>query len=215
MFFKNFLCQNNCKIIFILTILGVTVLFSGGYAIPPEIDPNGLFHLSDSCIFVDSQLNLEVIDADGGTINVTANIGNPVMTDFYVDGENVSHWQGHIAFDMTELCGGTYGGDLEITAIDDQAEADTAAFGPLSIVGTMAASMDENLYIWPGHEEWMPIYLDVAHCFCLGGFVFTIEYDPSVLSITDVMIGDDFIEHEDDFSFEYEHYGPGTIKVIH
>jgi hypothetical protein len=73
--------------------------------------------------------------------------------------------------------------------------------------------MDPALYIWPGESEWMPVYLDVcADCFCLGGFVFSIEYDASILTVTDVVRGAALMGGEY-WNVNYNVDGPGTIRV--
>jgi len=163
---------------------------------PPTIDPDSLFSLPGDCIYYDFQANFEVIDSDGDSLTVETNIGNLEIIDFYIADDGISHWLGSIEFDMNDFCGDVFEGELEITATDERDLSSISSFGPLAIVGKTAVSLAETIYVWPGFGEWMPVYLDAPDCFCLGGFNFTFSFDPSVLEVTDAMLGDALIAGE-------------------
>ncbi|MCD6161199.1 MAG: hypothetical protein J7K40_02155 [candidate division Zixibacteria bacterium] len=118
-------------------------------------------------------------------MTVETNIGNPLMTYFYIDTSGVSHWIGYIDFYMAEFCSDTFEGDLEIIAIDEEELSDTAVFGPLTIVGKIKFSAYQVYSLWPGAGTPLPFFLDAPECFCLGGFKFTFSGDsnPDICNI--------------------------------
>lgn len=179
---------------------------------PPIIEL--LYEPEDFCTYVDFQLLFDVVDPDpDDVIEVTSSIGTPVLLSSEPEGDG---WRHHYAldFDMEEACGQCLSADIVITANDGNNDAVVEdAAGSVTLLGLMTASMDPAVYIWPGMEEWMPVYLDVCgECFCLGGFVFTIEYDASVFEATDVMRGAALVGGEY-WNVNYGVDGPGTIRV--
>jgi len=181
-------------------------------ATPPQIDPYGTFELTE-CVYIDRVDSLEVIDIDGDFITVSANLGQVVMTDLYTDIDNITHWFGYIDFNMADYCGDEIEETLIITAFDNQSDTSMQTYGPLTFLGKMAVSMDE-IYIWPGDEGWMSVYLDVASCFCLGGYVITVTFDPVVLSITNARLGLAIAGREQYFVTQNAPYGSGTFKSV-
>jgi len=119
-----------------------------------------------------------VTDADLNTITVTADHGT-VVTVSSEPGE----WCGYLDF-----CGiALEDVDIVITATDgvDPVTCTIADFSTTGLVGSMIAAMDDSFPMWPGYSAWMPVTLD-GGCTCIGGFEFTIVYDPTVLTILDV-----------------------------
>jgi hypothetical protein len=116
---------------------------------------------------------------------------------------------------MEDFCGECAAFLLEITADDGVNDPVVYTYAEeVTIIGEMTASMNTALYIWPGMEDWMNVYLDACgDCFCLGGFVFSIEYDASVLTITDVEAGAALAGGEY-WNVIYNFDGPGTIRVV-
>jgi hypothetical protein len=211
---KNNKCSSKVKLgglCFIIAAIFLVSISSAGN--PPVIDPNDEFSLPYECGYSYFQADLEVIDIDGDSLTVETNIGNPVMTDFYLDSLNTSHWLGYIDFDIVDICGDIFEGDLEITAVDTDDSTDFAVYGPITIAGKLTLSAPEDrVWIWYGEEEWMPFYLNAPECFCLGGFRFTIAYNDSLLEATDVRRGE-VIDNDEYFDFFYDYYGPGTITI--
>ena len=170
------------------------------------------------CTYEDFTYCFDVYDPDSDEPLVTTSVGTPVLVgttpDELPDEGTMYHYC--IDFDMEVFCGDCFSGNLIITAEDEAnfpGEADVADAGPLTIIGAITASMDPAVYIWPGMEEWMPVYLDVCgECFCLGGFVFTIEYDASILDITEVVRGAALMSGEY-WNVNFNVDGPGTIRV--
>ncbi len=102
--------------------------------------------------------------------------------------------------------------DLRIIA-SDYAEADTLDYGSITFVGTVNASIG-NICIYPGSEDWMPIFIDAEECYCLGGFILTIAYDDSILTLTDVRLG----SHTEDYSDYFDViFNPeaGTVTFVY
>jgi hypothetical protein len=178
--------------------------------IPPE--------LPTDCTYEDFSVDFDVYDPDGDTPTVTSSVGTVVYTGQTADeppDEGITfHYT--LDFDMEDFCGTCFSGDVIITAVDADnypEEPQIANIGTLAVIGSMTAWMDPALYIWPGMEEWMPVYLDACgDCFCLGGFVFSIEYDASILAVTDVVRGDALVGGEY-WNVIYNVDGPGTIRV--
>lgn len=176
---------------------------------PPEIFVTPI----DECTYVDFQMTFDVRDPDGDPVVVTSTFGTVVLLGSTPDGDEAIIWNYALDFDMEEACGQCLSGDITITATDNNNDPVTADGGSITLLGLMTASMDPAIYIWPGMEEWMPIYLDVCgDCFCLGGFVFTIEWDASVFTATDVMRGAALMGGEY-WNVNYGVAGPGTLRV--
>jgi hypothetical protein len=176
---------------------------------PPEIEE---FTTGDPCTYEDFEICFDIFDADSDPLDVTSTVGTVVLVGQTPDGDGmIYHYC--LDFDMEDFCGTCYNGEVTITANDNNNDPVMWTAGNVTIIGVVTASMDPALYIWPGEEEWMPVYLDVCgDCFCLGGFVFTIEYDASVLNVTDVVRGAVLMGGEY-WNVNYNVDGPGTIRV--
>ncbi|MCP4582131.1 MAG: T9SS type A sorting domain-containing protein [candidate division Zixibacteria bacterium] len=152
-------------------------------------------------------------DPDADPLTVTSTVGTVILVNSTPEGDGMIYTYA-IDFDMENFCGTCLTENVIVT-VDDDNNHDPISFdaGPLTIVGDIAASMVDSLYIWPGLEEWMPVYLDACgDCFCLGGFVFSFEYDASILSITDVVAGA-AIAGGEYWNVNYDVDGPGTISI--
>jgi hypothetical protein len=176
---------------------------------PPIIEE---FTTGDPCTYEDFEICFDITDPDSDPLDVTSTVGTVVLVGSEVDGDaTIYHYC--LDFDMEDFCGTCYNGGVTITATDNNNDPVEWYAGTVTIIGVVTASMDDALYIWPGEEEWMPVYLDVCgDCFCLGGFVFSIEYDASVLTITDVVRGAVLMGGEY-WNVNYNVDGPGTIRV--
>ncbi len=147
------------------------------------------------CTYVDFSMTATFWDPDGDVPDITVNVPLATYTVEEVAdpaNEDAAFFIVTVDFDMENFCGTCFNDDVIITAVDPNNAEEPSEFnaGNLTIVGQMTASMDPALYIWPGLEDWMPIYLDTCgDCFCLGGFVFSIEWDSSILTVTDVERG--------------------------
>jgi hypothetical protein len=176
------------------------------------------FDLPVDCTYEDFEVCFDVYDPDGDTPTVTSTVGTVVAmgeTPDELPDEGITfHYC--LVFDMEDFCGTCFNGEVIVTAVDEGNYPDEPQVynaGSLAVIGVVTASMDPALYIWPGMEEWMPVYLDVCgECFCLGGFVFSIEYDASILTVTDVMQGAALMGGEY-WNVIYNFDGPGTIRV--
>jgi len=159
---------------------------------PPVIDE---FELPYDCGYTDFSVPFDVYDQDGDDVTVTSNYGTVTLDGTTPDplpDEGITY---HFILDvdMEAFCGECFTGSIVITADDGNNDPVTFTTDEFTVVGEMTASMDDALYIWPGMEEWMPIYLNTcADCFCLGGFTFTICYGQAagVIEVTDYMLGD-------------------------
>jgi hypothetical protein len=176
----------------------------------PTITP---FDLPTDCTYEDFVAPFDVMDPDGDALIVTSTAGTVVLVGQTPDGDAITyHYE--LVFDMEDYCGECFNDDVIITADDENNDPVTYNAGNLTILGKMTASMDPALYIWPGFEEWMPVMFDpCGPCFCLGGFVFTIYWDASILEVTDVMAGDILLTGEY-WNVVYNVAGPGTIRVV-
>jgi hypothetical protein len=180
----------------------------------PIITP---FELPYDCGWTDFSVPVDIYDADGDAIiitDLTAGTLVPIGSTPDDPPDEGITWHYELVFDMEDFCGECFSGDV-ILSIDDGNEHPVEFnAGAITIVGELVASMDDALYIWPGYEEWMPIYLDVCgDCFCLGGFTFTVCFDPSVLSVTDWERGAALMGGEY-WNVTYEVEGPGTIRFV-
>lgn len=199
---------------FAVDFTGCPIYFSPNQA--PEIDPDGVFTMPYDCGYTDFSVFIDISDNDGDVLTVTANYG--AITLFATDGApgEPTVYTYKIDFDMEDFCGECATFQLVITAddgVNDPATVYTYA-DEVAIIGEITASMNTALYIWPGMEDWMNVYLDACgDCFCLGGFVFSIQYDASVLSITDVEAGAALAGGEY-WNVIYNFDGPGTIRVV-
>jgi len=159
---------------------------------PPEI---GEFELPYECGYADFTVPFDVYDPDGDPLTVTSDYGTVTLVgqtpDELPDLGITFHYE--LDIDMEAFCGLCFSGPITITANDGNNDPVEFATDPITIVGEMTLSMDPALYIWPGMEEWMPIYLNTcADCFCLGGFTITICYGQAMgtAEVTDYMFGD-------------------------
>lgn len=176
---------------------------------PPEIVSVGDI---PECTYEDFCVDVTIFDADGDDLEVTVNAGTIELVgqDQYEPNEPTNYYY-EWCFDMEEFCGECFSGDLVLTVDDGINDPPTVGiYGPLAVIGEMIASMDE-IYIFPGTDYWMPIYLDVCGgCFCLGGFKFTLEYDASVLSVTDYMLSDAL----DGAEYTSVNIGQGWMNIV-
>jgi hypothetical protein len=184
---------------------------------PPTIDPEDVFTMPYDCGYTDFTVFVDIFDNDGDVLDVTVNYGT--ITPFATGGgdpmsDSVTYTY-KIDFDMEDFCGDCASFTLEITAddgVNDPATVYTYA-DEVTIIGEIVASM-HNVWLLPGETDWMNVYLDACgDCFCLGGFVFSIEYDASVLSILDVEAGAALAGGEY-WNVVYNFDGPGTIRVV-
>ncbi|GEM_PF-1620568 len=178
------------------------------------------FELPYDCGYTDFSVAVDIYDVDGDAIviegltagTIALDPDNPFTPDELPD-EGIT-WHYILDFDMEDFCGECFSGDVILSINDGNEHPVEFNAGAITIVGEVVASMDDALWIWPGYEDWMPIYLDACgDCFCLGAFTFTVCYDASVLSITDwemgaALLGGDYWE------VNYEIEGPGTIRFF-
>jgi len=137
---------------------------------------------ADFCGHAYSEYSFCITDADGNPLDVTSNYGTVVEVSEVVEG-GITTWCGYIDF-----CGVALENvDVIVTATDgsDPVTYTFAGFSTTGLVGSMIAAMDDSFPMWPGYSAWMPVTLD-GGCTCIGGFEFTIVYDPTVLQILDV-----------------------------
>jgi hypothetical protein len=165
------------------------------------------------CGYTDFTVFIDIFDNDSDVLTVTANYGDISLFATEVDGDATTYTY-QIDFLMQDFCGDCASFILEITADDGVNDPVVWAYADeVTIIGEITASM-HNLWVLPGEEDWMNVYLDACgDCFCLGGFVFTIEYDPSVLSITDVERGV-AISAGEYWNVLYNYEGVGHIRVV-
>jgi len=169
--------------------------------------------IGDVCTYEDYTYTFDVYDPDGDPVTVTSTLGTPVLTGSEVSGDGIL-WHYQLAFTVEEYCGQCLSGPITITATDGINE-DPPSFevGTFAFIGAITASMNDSLPVIPGYEATMPVYLDVCgNCFCIGGFVFTITYDASIISITGVdqgaaIVGGDY------WHVTYDVDGEGTFRV--
>ena len=169
--------------------------------------------LPTECLYEDFSVAFEIRDADGDQPEVTANYGDVTYNGYTPDGE-AKIFDYTLVFNIENLCGQCIDGDVIITAIDLNFpdEPVIANAGYLSFAGEITFSMNEVLYLWPGLEDLMPVYLNACgHCFCLGGFVLSIEYEAEFVDLIDVLPGD-AISNGEYWNIEYDFDGPGTAR---
>jgi hypothetical protein len=178
---------------------------------------------AEICTYGEAEYLFDVVDPDGDNVFVSSTIGTVEFLSSTPDEDPLSDavtYHYALVFNRDAFCGECVSGDIVITAYDYiedpglpnndpvELEAGTAAY-----IGVLEASMNDALWIWPGDTGWMDVNLDVcADCFCLGGFTFTIEYDASVLELTDVEQGA-IISTGDFWYVNYDVAGPGTVRV--
>ena len=177
------------------------------------------FNADDYCTYVDFQLPFDVIDPDGDPVDVQVSAGTVMLVGSEAGPtEDAVTYHYVIDFDMETFCGQCLSEDIVITAVDgsfsnplnDPVVVDE--LGTISVLGQMTAYGDTT-YIWPGFEDYVPFYLDVcADCFCLGGFVFTLEFDASVLTVTEIVQGPALMGGEY-WNVNMEVAGIGTYRV--
>ncbi|MCP4584152.1 MAG: T9SS type A sorting domain-containing protein [candidate division Zixibacteria bacterium] len=168
--------------------------------------------LPDSCSYENFSVNFDIRDPEGNQPDVTSNFGAIIFDGFTDDGE-ARIFNYTLSFDIENSCGSCIDEEIIVTAIDPNRPdlPVMANAGEISFLGELTVSMDNDLEIWPGEEEWMPVYLDACGgCFCLGGFEFTIAYDDTCLTITDVMQGEQITGGEY-WNVSYNVEGPGTV----
>jgi hypothetical protein len=181
---------------------------------PPEIDPDSVFTMPYDCGYTDFSVYVDIFDNDGDDLDVTTNYGT--VTLFATDGGagEPTTYTYKIDFDMEDFCGDCASFFLTITADDGVNDPVVYTYADeVTIVGVITASM-HDLWVLPGEEDWMNVYLNACgDCFCLGGFVFSIEFDPSIISVTDVERGAAIMSGEY-WNVVYNFDGPGTIRVV-
>jgi hypothetical protein len=134
---------------------------------------------SNFCGHAFSEYPFCVTDADLNTITVTSNYGTIVTVT-----NEPGHWCGYIDFSGVVVNNVS----LIINATDG---TDAAApvtipnFSSSGMIGSIIADMNDSFPLWPGYSGWMPITLTSGSA-CIGGFEFTIVYDPTVLQILGV-----------------------------
>lgn len=192
---------------------GCPVYFSPNQ--PPEIDPGEVFTMPYDCGYTDFTVFIEIFDNDGDALTVTTNYGEVSLFSTVGGPGEPTTYTYQIDFLMADFCGECATFQLEVTA-DDGVNEPATVFTyaeEVTIIGEIVASMNTALYIWPGMEDWMNVYLDACgDCFCLGGFVFSIEYDASVLEITEVEKGA-ALEFGEYWNVVFNFDGPGTLRV--
>jgi len=169
--------------------------------------------LPTECLYEDFSVPFEIRDADGDQPEVTASYGELIYDGFTPDGE-AKIFNYTLAFEIDSLCGHCIDGDVIITATDPNFPNNPLIVnaGCLSFAGEITISMNEELWIWPGMEEWMPVYINACgRCFCLDGFVLSIEYDTTSVSLLDVMPGN-AISNGEFWNVIYDFDGPGTAR---
>ena len=193
---------------------GCPIFFSPNQ--PPIIDPEDVFTMPYDCGYTDFFVFVDIFDNDGDALTVTTNFGTPTL---YATGggdplNDSTTYTYKIDFDMEDFCGDCASFILEITADDGTNDPEVYTYADeVTIVGVIEASM-HNLWLLPGESDWMNVYLDACgDCFCLGGFVFSIEYDPSIISVLDVERGAAIMFGEY-WNVVYNFEGLGTIRVI-
>lgn len=158
---------------------------------PPIIDYTETFEMPYLCGYTNFEVTFDVFDNDGDDLVVTINYGTIIGMEviYGVPGEP-SLYEYTVEFNMDDFCGDCWVFDIYITAYDGVNDmVEEYFYGPFTIIGELVADIGDA-DIWPGEEEWLPVNLDVCgNCFCLGGFVFSICFDASVLEVTDVMLG--------------------------
>lgn len=175
---------------------------------PPVIESVGDI---PECTYAEFCVDVVLTDADGDDLDVTVNAGTITFVDREGAPGEPSTYYYEWCFDMEDFCGECFSDDLVLTVNDGINDPVEGTYGPLAVIGEMTASMDTDLYIYPGMEDWMPIYLDVCGgCFCLGGFKFTLEYDASVLTATDYMFSDAL----DEVEYTSVNMGQGWMNVV-
>ena len=163
-----------------------------------------------ACTYNEFCGDVVITDADGDDLDVSANAGTITLVDREGEPGEPSTYYYEWCFEMEDFCGECFSGDLVLTVNDGVNESVESDPIPIAIIGKMTASMTD-LYLLPGLEDWMPVYLDVCgDCFCLGGFEFTIEYDPSVLTATDYMFSDAL----DGVEYTSVNMGQGWVNVV-
>ena len=178
---------------------------------PP--DPFEVVIPSD-CRMEDFSVDFDIRDAEGDEPEVISTDGEIVLNGYTEDGEaRIFHYS--LVFALDSLCGECIDEEIIVTATDpNRPDAPvTANAGILSFPGEITARLGQGIFLWPGTEDWMPVYLETCgDCFCLGGFVFTIEYDPEELEPTDAIRGDALSDGEY-WSVQYDYEGPGTLRI--
>jgi len=189
-------------------------LYSCLYFSPNQAPSIEEFELPYDCGYTDFSVDVYITDVDGDAIEIVdLTAGTITLVDF-VDDEGVITWHYVIDFDMEDFCGQCFSGDVILSIDDGNDHPVEFNAGAITIVGEIVASMNDELYIWPGYSDWMPIYLDACgDCFCLGGFTFTVCYDPSVLSVLDWELGTALVDGEY-WNVTTEIEGPGTIRFF-
>ncbi len=153
-----------------------------------EIRP--LFDADDYCTYEDFQLLFDVFDPDGDDVEAMVSVGTLEALGSDPEGDGTV-WHFAINFDAEELCGQCVSGDIVIDAVDGTFASPindpvSVTQGTMVFIGQMTATIGEEdcTFIWPGESDWMNFYLDACgDCFCLGGFVFTVAYDPALLDM--------------------------------
>jgi hypothetical protein len=165
---------------------------------PPIIDPGDAFTMPYDCGYTDFTTTIDIFDNDGDALAVSFDFCGVAVAYTLINTDQpggpgtAATYTYELDFDMDAFCGDCWSCDLVVTADDgvNVPATERTYTGPFTIIGEIVADIEDDVQIWPGEEEWMSVYLDACgDCFCLGGFVFTICYDASILDVTDVMQG--------------------------
>jgi len=168
--------------------------------------------LPTECLFESFSVTFSIRDEDGDQPEVTASYGELTYDGYTSDGE-AKIFNYTLDFNINNLCGQCIDEDVIITATDPNLPYEPVIVnaGYLSFAGEITVSMEE-LYLWPGMEDWMPVYINTCgHCFCLGSFVFSIEFDTTALCLLDVLPGN-AISNGEYWNVQIGFDGPGTTR---
>lgn len=134
---------------------------------------------SNFCGHAYSEYTFCVTDADLNDITVTSNYGTVITVT-----DEPGNWCGYIDFSGVVVNNVT----LVVNATDGTDPATPVSipnFSSSGMIGSIIVDMDDSLPIWPGYSDWMPITMSSGTT-CIGGFEFTIVYDPTILQILNV-----------------------------
>ena len=187
---------------------------------------------ASGCGFCYGDLIFTVTDPDGDPVDVTGYIsgvtttGDPATAD--VEFVLVSTEYNDDAATYTYYY--KYCGDYEIkdatlyvTATDNINDPVAMEYGggTLDALGTdgvvhayltdMLGSTD--LYLEPGQDDWVYVHVGACDCFCIGGFTFTLEWDPTVFSVVPNSV--EWLIDGDYRNVSMNVAGPGTMRFTY